>query len=374
MAAVTMRLRIGKNALRAICLGIVGVSLAAGLWPFNPLPHNQVSWLGNRDGLLFGNRGVVLSSANFRWPPSVDTAPCALEIWLQPGTNSEHRGIILAFYQSRAPERLKLFRWHDSILILYKDDGRSRHQEIDFEGALRPDTPLLITVTSSDRGTSVYMNGVLAQTSSRFALSRRDLAGQLVLGTSPVNDNGWAGQLRGLAIYEQELTPTEISRHVDAWSKGVTPETAAGEGATALYTFSERTGRVIHDRLSMSPDLYIPESYRIAHKPLLIMPWVDFRWNRNEAQDVAVNLVGFIPLGFFFCAFISANLSRRRAALAAIVFGTALSLAIEVLQVYLPTRTSSMTDVITNVLGTCIGVLLYCSNIARPLLDGRDVR
>ncbi len=228
--------------------------------------------------------------------------------------------------------------------------------------------PVLITVTSDARGTSVYLDGKLAETSSRFVLSRLDLSGQLFLGASPMYDDRWSGQLRGFALYGRSLSASEISNHLDAWSRGLVPASANEQGALALYTFGEHTGSVIHDQLGLSPDLHIPRSYQIFHKPLLTMPWRDFRRDGGEIRDISINIAGFIPFGFFICAWFSVGSFRRHAALATIISGASISLCIEVLQLYLPTRTSSMTDVITNTLGACIGALLFRSNIVEAVL------
>src|SRR5450759_3955896 len=110
-----MRIRphLFKKALGLICLAMILGMLAVALWPFNPFPRNRVSWLGNQDGLRFADPGIVFSAADFRWPPPAPSAAgapqevgCTLEIWLEPGPRSGREGIILAFYQPRAPLRI----------------------------------------------------------------------------------------------------------------------------------------------------------------------------------------------------------------------------------------------------------------------------
>jgi glycopeptide antibiotics resistance protein len=77
-------------------------------------------------------------------------------------------------------------------------------------------------------------------------------------------------------------------------------------------------------------------------------------------RDGLLNFAGFIPLGFF-----AAAAARRRGweaaaplAAGAILLGAALSLGIELVQVQLPARVSSATDLACNVLGTALGVWL----------------
>ena len=373
MPASAISSRLFKKALGHICLSIILGMLAVALWPLNLFPRNRVSWLFNQDGLRFADPGIVFSVADFRGPPPAPSAAgasqdigCTLEIWLQPTIRSRDEGVILSFYQPGAPPRIKLLRWY-SLTVLYGDDDKSMHQEIDFDGVFHPQTSVLITIASGPDGSSVFIDGVLAATSPRLRLSLVDLSGQLVLGSSPVEEDTWTGQMQGLALYRRELSSTEIARHPSAWAHGIDPADAAREGALAVYTFEERFGNLVHDRLGRSPDLYIPRSFQLPHKPLLRVWRSDFRWRGNR-KTMVINVVGFMPFGFFLCAYLSADPSWRRAGLLAILLGALFSLIIELLQFYVPVRVSNMSDILTNFLGTFLGVLLYRSRIVQSLL------
>ena len=375
MPAPAISSRLFKKALGLICLIMILGMLAIALGPFNPFPRNQVSWLGNQDGLRFGDPGIVFSTADFRWPPSAPSAAaasqgvgCTLEIWLEPPPSPDRQaGIILAFYQPRSPLRIRLFPWQDSVMVLYRDADQSRHQEIDVDGAFRPQTPVLITIASGPGGSSAFLDGVLTGTSPALQLSLLDLSGQLVLGSSPVQEYGWRGLVRGLALYGRQLSSGEIARHPGAWAQGMDPAAAAREGALALYTFQERSGDLAHDRLGRSPDLYIPHRFQLPHKPLLRVWRSDFSWSDNRG-DIIVNIVGFVPLGFFLCTYLLADPPCRHAALLAIVLGALLSFVIELLQFYVPARNSNISDIITNSFGAFLGVLLCRSRLVQSLV------
>jgi glycopeptide antibiotics resistance protein len=89
-------------------------------------------------------------------------------------------------------------------------------------------------------------------------------------------------------------------------------------------------------------------------------------------RDALVNLIGFAPLGFFAVA-----AARRRGRVApasavagALVLGAALSLGIELIQVQLPARVSSATDVAFNVVGTALGAWLALQGPIATLVFG----
>jgi hypothetical protein len=58
---------------------------------------------------------------------------------------------------------------------------------------------------------------VLAGTSTALRLSLLDLSGQLVLGSSPIEDESWRGQVRGLALYGPVALPNATVEQCAAW-------------------------------------------------------------------------------------------------------------------------------------------------------------
>jgi len=74
------------------------------------------------------------------------------------------------------------------------------------------------------------------------------------------------------------------------------------------------------------------------------------------------------PSRLFFVAYFSTARAIKNAAATAILLGFLTSLMIEVLQAYLPTRDSGMHDLITNTLGTGLGVLLYRSSLFQTFM------
>jgi hypothetical protein len=347
--------------LGVLCVLVFCGILTAGLWPFD-YPTNEVTWLRNANGVRFGRYGTVLSSGAFKAPSSRDEASCSLEIWFQP-LHSEDSNTLLAFY---SPENIIQFSLHQSEANLALQHG-SPHEHVQTRGArlvyadeiFRERKLQLIAIASGVRGTRIYVDGALTRTAPQFRLSPDDLTGELVLGTSPVVNDGWSGQLRGLAIYKQELTAAQVSRHFETWTAKGRPELSQNESVLALYLFDERQGRIVHDRGGSGIDLYIPERYLILHEKFLEPPWKEFHSGWSYWQNVGINIGGFIPLGFFFCAYLTSERQISRPAVVTVILGAAVSFTIEVLQAYLPTRDSGMTDIITNTLGTGLGVVLY---------------
>jgi VanZ like family/Concanavalin A-like lectin/glucanases superfamily len=349
-----------------ICVFVLVGILVAGLAPFGR-PRNAVTWLGSENGVRFGRHGTIWSSGEFVAADGQGEASCSLEIWLQPDSTIAS-STVLAFYKPQDPLQFVLQQYH-GLLILSRQipEDQNRTQIIGTDGVFRRIEPVFITITSGAEKSSMYVDGNLARSFPGIRIGK-ECTGQLVLGTSPLGESDWYGQLKGLAFYQQELTPAEVLRHYQTWTSQGRPELSGNERAIGVYLFNEGSGNVVHNDVRPGIDLYIPPRFALLHQQFLEPFWQEFRPGPGYWKDILVNIAGFIPLGFFFCAYWSAVRPIKHPNLTTVVFGFAVSLTIEVLQSYLPTRDSGTTDLITNTLGTFLGVRLYAWKTVRALL------
>lgn len=340
-----------------LCASVLFGILVAGLWPFHA-PENQVSWLSEGGGLLFGDYGSLLSAGAFNVSKSNKGA--SIEILLEPSLIDD-AGTILSFYSPNSGSTSFALRQSLDDLALLRKDLRQRHTgraaRIYADHVFRPRMPVFLTVSSSEGGTLVYVNGALARMSRDFRISSEDLSGQLVIGNSSVTTDTWSGRLRGLAIYDRQLSARQVAQNYQSWVGSGRPSVPAADGTVALYLFNESKGNTVHNFVDSTTDLLIPQRFFVLHEPFLVRPWNEYFPGWSYWKDVGVNIVGFIPLGFLFYAYFALLRRLEHPAAVTVAFGCAVSLTIEVLQAFLPTRNSGMTDLITNTGGTLLGVI-----------------
>ncbi len=355
-----------RRIMAAICMATLCGILVAGLWPFHA-PTNKVNWLQNENGLHFGDYGSILSQGAFMARTSKSDTSCSIEIWLEPGITDDSN-TFLAFYSAGAPS--VQFSLHQSIHDLnvrretLGGNHRARTDKFMVDNVFLKKKPVFVTVTSGLLGTSVYVDGALRKMSPSFRLSDKDCSGRLVVASSPIANDSWSGRLLGLAVYDRELTGDEVSQHYEGWTKAGRPAITENERAVALYLFNERKGSIVRNQIDPATDLLIPERYFVLRAPFLQPAWDEYYPGWSYWKYVGMNIGGFIPLGFVFCAYVS---ETKRRVLVSIILGFTVSLSIEILQAFLPTRDSGTTDLITNTLGTAIGAWFCSANSSQPV-------
>ncbi len=364
-----------------ICLLTSGIIIVAGLWPFELNPVNKVEWMQNGEGIRFYGQGMILSRDPLVIQGTASgNASVTIELLARPNKEiSTMVASILTLYDGQQ-EQFIFGQWKKELIIripAVKADNHRRYREIGVENILNKDTTHLITVISNREKTAIYIDGKPAKRSRLFSLIPKDqrLSGQLVLGNSPEGTNPWNGTFLGVAVYDDMLTSQEIRDHFHAWQKHGQPlvsnEHAGSQSdkptslraakPVALYLFDEHNNDKIRDQARAHNDLLIPATFKPLRRTSLGMPERDQWFSRANLKDVAINIIGFAPLGFF----LSARLRRVKNLPAPCVYGvtlligTCLSLAVELVQAYLPARDSSLMDVFSNILGTAFGVFIF---------------
>ena len=91
--------------------------------------------------------------------------------------------------------------------------------------------------------------------------------------------------------------------------------------------------------------------FGVAPLDFLFSPWPRY----VSLFDLSVNVAGYVPYGFLCVAALYPRLTGWKAFALAVLSAIAVSVALEALQNYLPTRFASNADVLSNVAGAAIG-------------------
>jgi VanZ family protein len=360
--------------LPVVCLLLTAGLLSAGLSPFNPFPKNRVSWVPG-GGLEFNRRGIVYGAVPLPGRFTLvgnegATGPmsCGLQIRIQPKVVFlDNSGTILNIYALGNPQQFRLMQWRDQLLVRreHLEAGHPVRTEMDLANAFIGDEPVTFTIIAMPDTTVTLRNGQKVESSSKLGLSCADFGGELSLGNEAIQDNPWSGKILDVEFFRIEAAapPSENAAN---------PASAGGSAmqqrsyliddsrAFAHYRFKEGSGKVAHGEGPVAPDLFISKVFVLPHKELLLPPWRELE-DKLSLQDITVNIVGLMPFGFLVFAyfFVQRRCSGWRAALITISLGFLLSTTIEVVQAYIPSRTSGVLDIIDNTLGTALGAWLF---------------
>ena len=350
--------------LGLVCVVVFVIILVAGLWPFSFWPRNEVRWLSDSDGLAFDGGGIVYSSGPVDMPGLFGNESITVELWVEPDTDANwhtdhwHYAQILSLYDvERKSEVFTVGQWRQTLQIRNRLKGPRSYKKIGLGKVLKMGMAPFVTLTSDGSGTVIFVDGRLERAYPDFSVLTGDAWGnvKLLLGNSPSGKTPWNGRLLGLSVYNRRLTVQEVALNYRAWLDGAPP---AGE-PVIRYSFDERTGEMVHDRAGEGYDLLIPDILRVFERPKLFTFELGQGINKSFVKDVMINVLGFMPLGFFLMAVLSVStgFSRRGRLLLTVLVGAAMSLGIESTQVYLVARSPSLVDLGCNVLGTFGGIL-----------------
>jgi hypothetical protein len=188
-----------------------------------------------------------------------------------------------------------------------------------------------------------------------------------VLGNSVYGDGPWRGTIAGLALFGRELEPETVADLYLAWKQKGSFAAAREENPSILYLFNDAQGAPVRDRMNRNGPLEIPSSADPPIRKMLAKPLDGSPFTGGLALDAFLNLVGFIPLGFFLGIVLlrGANRRTRKHVIGIVLFCFAVSLLIEITQAWIPSRSSQILDLFLNTAGGYLGGLLSGSAMRR---------
>jgi hypothetical protein len=329
-------------------------------WPV----ANQVRWLPDSRAIRFEDAGIAYVDDLRAVRQRVQPGPFTIEMAVTPA-NDQKGGFspLLVMHDGDDRRQLAVWQYNASLIVMNGDDydNRQRRPRVTGRDVFSGRQTRYLTITSGEQGTRLYVDGVPVAAKREWALSipRPGSPLRLVLGNSVHGKHVWQGDLHGLAVSGEALSADAVGLNFDRWATARNFDFLKQRPAMLLFTFDRDTGARVTDRSGNGNDLIIPERLVVLQKTILAPVQRQLHLNRAAVGDMVVNVVGFIPVGIVFYGFLqcfSGPLSKR-SLLFAVVLCMLLSLGIELVQAWIPTRHSSLQDWILNSFGAWIGVV-----------------
>jgi len=349
-----------------LTLVMVPIALFLGLqhrgWP----AANDARWHPGSRAIRFQNNGIAY--VDDLWAVRLNRQPWPLSIEMAVTPASVRKSgfsPILVMHDGADRRQLAIWQYGASLIVMNGDDydnGR-RQPRVVGRNAFAPRQTRYLTVTSGDQGTRLYVDGILADAKGDWKLSIPVEGNplRLVLGHSVYGKHGWRGDMQGLAISGEALSAEVVKRRFDCWAAERTFDFLKQEPSKLLFTFNQKTDAGFVDESGGNQTLEMPTRMTALEKTVLSPAWRHLHWSRAVVGDIAVNLVGFMPLGIVFYGLVqcfSGPIARHKFLLA-VILCLLLSLGIELAQAWIPRRSSSLLDLILNTFGAWLGIVAW---------------
>lgn len=339
------------------------VALFFGVRPKGWSNSNDVQWLGDERAIRFQGSGLAyvqdLQAVRLVSP----SAPWTIEMAVTPEIN-QRRGFsaLLVMHDGVDQRQLGIWQLGPSLIAMSGDDYdyRRRWPRIVAKNILARNLTRFITITADAKGTRLFVDGSLVANIINWHMSIPVVGNplMLVLGNSVHSKHGWRGDLHGLSISGKALSAATVKRHFDRWDADRNFDFLKQESPMLLFSFKNQSAAGFTDVKDNSQPLQIPEHMIVLKKTFLATPWGHTIWTQATIGDMVLNIIGFIPLGAVLYGFLQcfsgwANWQKQ---LSAVILCMTLSLGIELGQAWIPSRVSSLMDLILNTAGAWVGV------------------
>lgn len=352
-------------ANRLLFLGVLMIILVAGLDPKGYHFHNDVTRLADGPGLHFGRFGRA-HTGPFMTPDQADKLNAAgftieAVTTLTNLDNGSFR-LLATFHSGDDGSQLLIGQWRQFLVVMNGDDydHTRKFPRLTAEIPATNLHPTLLTITTGPAGTRLYLDGKRTAFNRHLHLimpSSPEPA-RLTLGASIHASNPWQGDIRGFGLVAGALSREEVSADFDRWKEQNDFSNAADERPLLLYRFTDRGTGSIRNEGSLAAPLFIPTGLWAIGRRALAPLDQHANHSRSDLEDSIVNLLGFIPFGITLALVLRPFFNRRRMVIFAVTLtGFLLSLVIELTQAWIPSRDSSLHDLLLNTIGGFLGAL-----------------
>ena len=285
-------------------------TLTAGLWPFHA-PGNDATLVQSDSAIRFSGEGTAISDGMLQFEGAA-RGPCTIELWLKPAS-AWKGGTPLDFYNRERQRDFAISQ--DGVDLLLRSIERSnrgtRSERVLVVRNVFRRREFLLTLASDTDKLIVYIDGQLVLDAPGFYLSSDDLAAQLIVGNASRRNHGWAGEVKGLAIYGAELSASEGMQHVRQWSAYGGPGILPAQSPVAVFRFRGSGERVVSNDVPGGPQLILPQKYQTVDQLRFESAISELHYDDSYWDDAILNVLGFAPLGCV-AALVLVNVDEQR--------------------------------------------------------------
>lgn len=367
-------IRLSRPTLRLLCLAYLVFVFVAAFWPFDFVAICLRQRIDRTpDGGVRTARCAALSSPSS--PKALAEAfrksnQITIETDLiSEAEDQEGPARVFSFSESTSSRNFTLGQQGDALVLRLRTartgpNGTDPYLEV--PAIIRPGERQHLLVTYDGRVERVFVDG-------KPVAENREVAGDfsnwtdghfLTAGNERTPNRPWRGVLFEAALYARALSPEEAARNFRA-ARGREPATArVSDGLVAWYDFGRGSGEeAFQDRspAGLGGPLGKARFQSLRRTMLENLPaWFGPR-------DMILNILAFIPIGFFLWHLGPAVLRRNRFSLvlSAAFAGLAISFFIEFFQQFTRMRSPNLLDLLYNAAGGALGGFLAWQDAKR---------
>lgn len=358
---------------RSLLASVFLVTLWAGLDPKEYRFRNEVEPAVAVAGLRFGHFGRVHTEPFLtrELAESLNHSGFTIDlVFVSPSGPVSGFPVLAALHAGQDRTQLLVGMWRRHVIVMQGDDFAHRLllPRLTADTSTMADQAALLTVVSAPDATRLYLNGrqVDASPALRLRIPVEPSPARLVLGNSVGASQPWTGDIGLFSLLPRACDESEVADRYTRWRANGERALPESSRPLLLYHLAEARAGRIPNRGAVGEPLQIPDRlYALGNRALAGPIAMDFR-DRLMVRDAILNLIGFVPLGFAFSMALSPRIHRRSTLVGfSVAAGLGLSLLIELSQTCIPTRDSSLRDLLLNGAGAALGAALWCLAPAR---------